>query len=196
MTTLQHIKNRLNDVNLLDVNLFTGEKSDLVTPEYEALQLILSAAYLQASNGKGSERHGNQGDTPFHEQPMQRESDDIGSWDGLIFQARKKIREGIGLPTETAQVRELLGAINYLAGAIIWSLRQERHVSVQATEFNDNRFRDIKSSIRTVTNRESAALSSTLSALNPSPFAVQDGVVYLSEDDIARGYIRPGSLDK
>lgn len=88
---------------------------------YEALDLVLTMAYQQAACGKGKERHAS--DLPFHEQPMQRESDDLESAVGLIFQARKKVREGIKLPDEAAQVKEVLGAINYLAGWVIWQLR-------------------------------------------------------------------------
>lgn len=88
---------------------------------YEALELVLTMAYQQAACGKGKDRHAS--DLPFHDQPMQRESDDLGTAMGLIFQARKKIREGVNLPKEQAQVAEVLGAINYLSGWVIWTLR-------------------------------------------------------------------------
>lgn len=90
-------------------------------PGYEALELVLSLAYAQAAEGKGKERHAN--DLPFHAQPMQRESDDLESSVGLLYQARKKIREGATLPTDERMIKEWLGAINYVAGAVIYALR-------------------------------------------------------------------------
>lgn len=94
-------------------------------PGYEALQMVLEMAYQQASSGKGKDRHSSNGlsDRPFHSQPMQTESDEIGSFDGLVYQVRKKTREGAKLPTDDRKINEWLGAINYLAGCIIWTLR-------------------------------------------------------------------------
>lgn len=94
---------------------------------YEALAMVLQMAYEQAAGGKGAERHASNGLSarPFHAQPMQTESDELGSLDGLLFQARKKAREGATLPTTERQIKEWLGAINYLAGCVIWKLRHE-----------------------------------------------------------------------
>lgn len=83
---------------------------------YTKLAEVLLAAYKQASEGKGKERHAN--DLPFEEQPMQTINREQGSIDGFLFQARKKAIEARGLPKGRAQA-ELLGAINYLAGAVI-----------------------------------------------------------------------------
>lgn len=106
------------------MGLFSKEEADQIgaVEGYASLELILAMAYQQAACSKGKERHAS--GLPFIAQPMQRESDDIGSWDGLIFQSRKKVREGIGLPTPDRQIREMLGAIVYLSGAVIWKLRQ------------------------------------------------------------------------
>ena len=86
------------------------------TAGYERLAEVLQRAYEQASGGKGHERHAN--GLPFHEQPMQTINKEQGSIDGFLFQARKKAIEARGLPAGRAQA-ELLGAINYLAGAVI-----------------------------------------------------------------------------
>lgn len=87
------------------------------TPGYESLANVLHRAYGQAAHGKGAERHA--AARPFTEQPMQSISELLGSADGLLYQAMKKIQESKRLDKD-AGVRELLGAINYLAGAIIY----------------------------------------------------------------------------
>lgn len=89
--------------------------------DYVKLRAVLKAAYDQASKGKGRERHAN--DLPFHDQPMQRVSRVLQSTDGMAFQAIKKIKEAKGMDTSAA-IRELLGAIVYTAGIIIY-LEQE-----------------------------------------------------------------------
>lgn len=86
-------------------------------PGYESLSNVLQRAYAQAALGKGAERHA--GARPFSEQPMQSISDLLGSHDGLLYQAMKKVQESKRLDKD-AGVRELLGAINYLAGAVIF----------------------------------------------------------------------------
>ena len=90
-------------------------------PGYESLRRTLDDAYEQAAYGKGAERHGNS--HPFDRQPMQH----LISDHGLGFatgQAAKKASEALGMDHGAAR-RELLGAIVYLAGAIVWMDRQE-----------------------------------------------------------------------
>lgn len=104
-----------------------GVAKDVVTapvwgvPGYEKLAIALTAAYDQASAGKGKERHAN--GLPFEEQPMTTINRALGSIDGFIYQAHKKSLEAKRLPRPRAQA-ELLGAINYLAGAYIELQRQ------------------------------------------------------------------------
>lgn len=89
-------------------------------PGYEMLRNVLEQAYDQAARGKGKERHAN--NLPFHEQPMQM----IARQTGLGFitgQAMKKIGESHGMDKDAA-VRELLGAIVYAAGAVIFLAAQ------------------------------------------------------------------------
>ena len=84
---------------------------------YESLDYVLRRAYNQAAIGKGKDRHA--GTLPFTAQPMQSISTLLGSHNGLLYQAMKKIQESNRLPHDRA-INELLGAINYIAGAIIY----------------------------------------------------------------------------
>ncbi len=87
---------------------------------YSPLASVLRRAYAQAASGKGAERHAN--GQPFDQQPMQQ----LIALHGLGFatgQAGKKSQEALRLPRDRA-VAELLGAINYLAGAVIALERQ------------------------------------------------------------------------
>ena len=88
---------------------------------YTALQDVLDRAWQQAACGKGAERHGQS--KPFTEQPMQTISDLLNTQNGMLYQAMKKIQESTRMDRDAA-VRELLGAINYVAGAIIWLEKQ------------------------------------------------------------------------
>lgn len=85
-------------------------------PGYELLADVLDRAYHQAASGKGSERHA-EGNEPFDEQVMQDMARRFGVG-SLLGQAFKKSHESQRLPLDRG-VRELLGAINYLAGAVI-----------------------------------------------------------------------------
>lgn len=82
---------------------------------YDSLRDVLTRAYTQAASGKGHERHAVC--KPFDQQPMQ----ELISLYGVGFalgQAAKKAQESQRLPAGH-DVAELLGAINYLAGAVI-----------------------------------------------------------------------------
>lgn len=91
-------------------------------PGYSKLAQALVAAYNQAALGKGKERHASDS-VAFEDQPMSTINRQLGSIDGFIYQAHKKSLESKRLPLERAQA-ELLGAINYLAGAWIELERQ------------------------------------------------------------------------
>lgn len=94
----------------------------LAAEGYTDLAIILRDAFLQASEGKGAERHANS--KPFHEQPMQSISDLFDSDKGMAFQIVKKLREGLDMPEYERLERELLGVIVYTAGAILWHKRR------------------------------------------------------------------------
>lgn len=87
------------------------------SPSYSSLKRVLDMAYEQASSGKGKERHANN-DT-FESQPICQIPRYQGSIDFVTGQAIKKCLEVTKLPTVEAKVRELLGAINYIAAGII-----------------------------------------------------------------------------
>ena len=87
-------------------------------PGYERLVAVLRDAHDQAALGKGKDRHAR--GQPFHEQRMQQISTLLGSADGMAFQAVKKLTEGLGLLDPKARRAELLGAINYIAGIVIY----------------------------------------------------------------------------
>jgi len=91
--------------------------------DYATLKSVLDRAFDQASKGKGKERHAQ--NLPFDKQPMLTISDMVGSADGLRYQAIKKIQESKRLPVIGHQVAELLGAINYLAGVVIFTEKKK-----------------------------------------------------------------------
>lgn len=82
---------------------------------YSSVARVLEQAFEQCSNGKGNTRHAI-ADEPFEEQIicwLQRRG-----YDGTRFQAAKKIDESLRM-NPGAAIKELLGAINYLAATII-----------------------------------------------------------------------------
>lgn len=92
---------------------------------YMSLERVLRGAYKQASKGKGKERHAT--NEAFESQKICV----ISRWiqdspvAGVLFQAIKKSVESSRLPSDRA-IRELQGAINYLAAAIILLEEQEK----------------------------------------------------------------------
>jgi hypothetical protein len=92
--------------------------------DYESLRRVLEAAYDQASMGKGKERHEGDG-LAFIDQPMQAVSKLLNTSDGLAFQAIKKVTEQQGMKTFEQKERELLGAINYIAGIIVFEQNRQ-----------------------------------------------------------------------
>lgn len=82
---------------------------------YEALAYVLEKALNQAAHGKGKERHAT--GEPFDQQPICAITRRVG-FGYPLGQAEKKIEESQRLDTD-ASIFELLGAINYLAAAVI-----------------------------------------------------------------------------
>lgn len=107
---------------------------------YEHLAAVMLRALFQAAHGKGAERHAQA--APFDQQPMQQLINLYGPGFAL-GQAAKKAQEAMRLPRERA-VAELLGAINYLAGAVI-SLESSRPPAMMAEAANDNVARVVQS---------------------------------------------------
>jgi len=83
---------------------------------YVSLFGVLKEALEQAQAGKGKERHAKDGE-PFEQQKICEITRRVGLG-GPLFQVCKKTIEAQKLGGERG-VQELLGAINYLAAAII-----------------------------------------------------------------------------
>ena len=88
-----------------------------VNPRYASLKKILDRAFVQASQGKGYERHAT--GQNFEDQPILSINRLLGDDSGALFQVIKKVQESQRLPVYKA-VAERLGAINYLAASIIF----------------------------------------------------------------------------
>jgi hypothetical protein len=103
--------------NLIDVRVM-GDPPVVEDPDLKYLLLwnTLRDAWEQAANGKGKERH-QKADEPFEDQPICAFARRVGLGYPL-GQAMKKIDEASRMESELA-VREILGAINYLAAAVI-----------------------------------------------------------------------------
>jgi len=89
--------------------------------ENHPLERIFTLALQQATNGKGSERHG-KNVTDFTEQPWVSLAKVHGTG-FLTGQAQKKIMEAVANKKEADYLwyeKEILGAINYLAMALIY----------------------------------------------------------------------------
>jgi hypothetical protein len=83
---------------------------------YESLHEVLVDALNQAQDGKGKERHAKDNE-PFERQKICEITRRVGLG-GPLFQVCKKTIEAQKLGGERG-VAELLGAINYLAAAVI-----------------------------------------------------------------------------
>lgn len=88
------------------------------TPGYESLAVVLDQALEQAQHGKGRERHAAAGEAFADQQIVQLGEWMAGSIAFAVGQACKKALESTRLEPAHAR-RELLGAINYLAAAVI-----------------------------------------------------------------------------
>ena len=136
MAQLQALEAKLAESNkaleLARAELARIPEGFIPQPGFESLFSILREAHDQAAFGKGQERHG-QG-LPYGAQPMQTISFLMRGSQGILWQAIKKIQEANGklddarllgdLDTITLAKRfarrELLGAVNYVAGALIY----------------------------------------------------------------------------
>lgn len=94
-----------------------------VNPGYETLFAALVDALDQAQAGKGVERHGGGGER-FEDQQIVQLGEWMSSTAFAVGQACKKAIESTRLPDDRARA-ELLGAINYLAAAVIMLDRKE-----------------------------------------------------------------------
>lgn len=100
------------DAELAEV--YDHRRGDISDLQYQQLHEVLTSAYNQAAFGKGKERHAD--DEPFERQGICRRAQMFPG--SALAQAHKKIEESTRLDGE-AKVRELLGAINYIAAEIV-----------------------------------------------------------------------------
>ena len=118
---LQKYKSDLNSVlddrQKLECLLSDNANEGELNPKYDSLYKVLLAAYNQASNGKGKERHQLNDDEPFENQKICEIARRL-SVDYNLGQAVKKIYESKRL-ADGRDIAELYGAINYIAAAII-----------------------------------------------------------------------------
>ncbi len=105
-------------------------KEDSSTDRYARLKAVFADAADQASAGKGAERHDPNAEN-YEDQQIVQLCEWMGSNHGDIFQACKKAIESANLPHDRARA-ELLGAINYLAAAVIVLDRAEARAEVRA----------------------------------------------------------------
>ena len=102
---------------------------------YMPLEQVLLAAYAQASMQKGKERHA-QGDV-FLDQPIISIGQLLKSPDGEAYQAIKKVREGLMMHRTGESercIREILGAINYLAATAILVAEESHNRGIREFE--------------------------------------------------------------
>lgn len=108
------------EYNPIDV---AAEVDRMHSEGYQSLSNVLADAYDQAAYGKGAERHAR--GNPFEDQHMQSISRLLGTERGMAFQVMKKLTEGLDMVDPSARERELLGAINYLAGIVVYFRNKE-----------------------------------------------------------------------
>lgn len=109
----RHLENQLKSTKVCSCENVTSLEKEA----YLELERVLRMAYDQAASGKGKDRHAN--GKPFVDQPILSITRMVG--DGYpLGQAMKKAQETQRLPANKAKIVELLGAINYLAAAIIY----------------------------------------------------------------------------
>ena len=107
------------------------ESINSIDENYLVLHRVLHDALDQAASGKGKDRHA-MGE-PFEEQLMCLLARQLGP-QGPAFQVCKKVVEACRLPYP-ANVREVLGAINYAAGMVIEMERKENDGSGSPLDF-------------------------------------------------------------
>lgn len=119
MTTIRDITLSENDLKDDYKDPYDQPSPPLVGTHYASLRSILNDAYEQAASGKGRDRHAN--GKPFDRQPIM----EIARMVGIGYQtgqAMKKAQEATSMAARgegNAAEAELLGAINYLAAAVL-----------------------------------------------------------------------------
>ena len=110
---------RKDELDLLREECRRLRGKDETPDKYSELHRVLMMAYDQATNGKGKERHAN--GERFEDQPIMT----IAKGHGMGYQtgqAAKKLQEAhklLAIRGKDAAIREILGAINYAAAAVL-----------------------------------------------------------------------------
>lgn len=116
MTTSDiHIHPMTSSPDVIDRN---AAHTLVAAPGYERLAKVLIQAHHQAAFGKGLERHANS--LPFEKQRMLSISHLLDSPDGMAYQVTKKMTAGLAMNDFHRCTAELYGAINYLAGIVVF----------------------------------------------------------------------------
>lgn len=103
----------------------TNISDHILNPSKEYLKLanVLDMAYNQAANGKGKERHASDKEA-FEDQPICEITRRVGMGYPL-GQSMKKTQESLRFEEPQRRIAELLGAINYLAAAVIIEMEND-----------------------------------------------------------------------
>lgn len=96
--------------------MLNAEIVPVENPDYDSVMSVLMDAFQQLSVGKGKDRHGH--GLNFEDQDMLQIMEGVGI-NFALGQAMKKILEGRRLKMDKAR-EEFLGAIIYMAGAVVW----------------------------------------------------------------------------
>lgn len=111
----------MGKVNLMGISTENFcEQESKCYDKYAELYRVLMMAHDQAANGKGKERHAN--GEKFEDQPIMS----IAKSHGMGYQtgqAAKKLQEAhklLKLRGKDAAIKEILGAINYAAAAVLF----------------------------------------------------------------------------
>ncbi len=108
---------------------------------YYSLVKVFNDAFLQASNGKGNERHAYSDREPYSDQVLCEMDKRLGgNAIGPRYRAVKKIYESARMEPDRA-IHEILGAINYLAAAVI-ILTDKLSVANSSTAIQTNNIDD------------------------------------------------------
>lgn len=117
LDALHELLSRIKDDPNVMVEFFGNERSaGEVRDDHHPLQAVFDRCIEQAVSGKGEERHGK--GREFYDQPWV----EIARAHGVAFltgQASKKLNEAQSMDLD-AWEREMLGAINYAAMAILY----------------------------------------------------------------------------
>ena len=122
---LKDYREKFSSIAGVSTRALEGQQDDY--KGYHTLQSVLTNALDQAAKGKGKERHAN--NLPFHQQPIMWIEEHFPDYQ--LGQAVKKVHESQNMQPDAA-IREILGAINYLAAKII-TIQKRQKLTLELT---------------------------------------------------------------